>query len=425
MGLRRVWPFALFAVLLLGAGLRLVWPLDIEYKADEAWTFLHTQQARHSSSWRGMPSSVSLPNPGMSLWVFQLLAWVAGAHDPPALARAVQVLDSAALFLLVALACWLLPRQEREAWRWAAALAAVNPLAVLFHRKIWPPSVLPVLTLTMLAGWWRRQHWWGAFLWGLVGICLGQIHMSGFFFAAGFAAWAFLWDRGGVCWKGWLAGTTLGALPLLPWAREVLTHLGQRPVRHIGWVHAFELKFWVRWITEPVGLGLDYSLDNEYGEFLGFPRLAGKPSNLIGLLHGLILIVALAILVRSLGSLWRRRHQGLARWVGRGSPTAFTQNAALWGYGVLLTVSTLSIYRHYLIVAFPLPFVWLARLALADPARPTDRRTGRAILLALCVLEFLLTAGFLSYIHTHPGGVAGDYGTPYRAQSTLPVPAAE
>ncbi len=149
------WPvLGIVLALVAGAGLRLIWPADIEYKADEAWTFEHSRQA--DLPWLGMPSSVDIPNPGMSLWVFIGLQRLSGAEDPPALARAVQCINIAALVLLVVFAFWYVPRSEREPWLWAAALVAVNPLAVLFHRKIWPPCVLPLLTLLMLYGWWYR-----------------------------------------------------------------------------------------------------------------------------------------------------------------------------------------------------------------------------------------------------------------------------
>src|SRR5262249_23742786 len=191
---RLSWPvLGIILALLAGASLRLIWPEDIEYKADEAWTFQHSRDA--ALPWLGMPSSVDIPNPGMSVWVFVLLQRLSGAADPPALARAVQLVNAAALVLLVCFAFPHVLRGEREPWLWAAALVAVNPLAVLFHRKIWPPCVLPLLTLAMLYGWWYRRRRGPAFVWGLVGVCLGQIHMAGFFFATRFVLWALLFDR--------------------------------------------------------------------------------------------------------------------------------------------------------------------------------------------------------------------------------------
>ena len=138
-----------------------------------------------------------------------------------------QIVNIAALLLLVGFAFRHVRREEREAWLWAAALVAVNPLAVLFHRKIWPPCVLPLLTLAMLYGWWYRQRRGAAFVWGFVGICLGQIHMAGFFFAAGFVLWALVFDRPWserVAWRSWLLGSVLGSLPMLPWLVHLLNH---------------------------------------------------------------------------------------------------------------------------------------------------------------------------------------------------------
>jgi hypothetical protein len=417
---RHIWPvIGILLALSAGASLRLIWADDIEYKADEAWTFQHSRDAE--LPWLGMPSSVEIPNPGMSLWVFMLLQRLCGAADPPALARAVQFLNVAALVLLVGFAFRHVPRGEREGWLWAAALVAVNPLAVLFHRKIWPPCVLPILTLAFLYGWWYRQHRGPAVLWGLLGVCLGQIHMAGFFFAGGFVLWALLFDRPWrerVAWRSWLVGCVLGALPLLPWLVHVLTHPSEHPINPQRWVHAFEMKFWIRWFTESFGLGIDYTFGPYFREFQRYPLLAGRPTYLAGALHWFLGGVALFLLVRAAVSLWRRRARWRELWVGRSSASAFTQNAALWGFGLLLTVSSFSIHRHYMIVLFPLEFLWVARLALTpDCASARALRFGRAALLALCMAQFFLSASMLSYIHTRQNFAGTEYGIPYGAQT--------
>ncbi|HEY7329650.1 MAG TPA: hypothetical protein VH592_18570 [Gemmataceae bacterium] len=430
--------------LLAGASLRLIWPADIEYKADEAWTFQHSQD--EELPWLGMPSSVDIPNPGMSLWVFMALQRLSGAADPPALARATQFLNVIALVLLVGFALSCVPRGEREAWLWAAALVAVNPLAVLFHRKIWPPCVLPMLTLAMLYGWWNRQRRVPAFLWGLLGVCLGQIHMAGFFFAGGFVLWALLFDRtphpnpppqggreqigslppcgGGlglreckcVAWRSWLLGSLLGALPMLPWLIHLVSHPSERPINPHRWVHAFELKFWVRWCTESFGLGINYTFGPYFREFLGHPVVGGCPTYLVAVLHVFVVSAAILLMLRAAARLWRQRPRWRELWIGRDSASAFTQNAALWGFGLLLTLSCFSIHRHYMIVLFPLEFLWVARLALATDTGPRSIRLGRALLLSLCCAQFLLSANMLTFIHSRQNFTGTEYGVPYGAQ---------
>jgi hypothetical protein len=456
--------FGVILALVVGAGLRLVWPEDIEYKADEAWTFEHSRDAE--LPWLGMPSSVDIPNPGMSLWVFVLLQRLSGAADPPALARAVQLTNVAALVLLVCFAFRCVPRGEREAWLWAAALVAVNPLTVLFHRKIWPPCVLPLLTLAMLYGWWHRRRRGPAFVWGLVGVCLGQIHMAGFFFAAAFVLWALLFDRpphptlspsGGegrvrgrerVAWRSWLLGSILGALPMLPWMVHLLTHPSARPDNPHRWVHACEMKFWIRWFSESFGLGIDYTFGPYFREFMGYPLVSGHPTYLVGLLHGLLVGLALLLLARAAVVLWRRRERWREQCIGRDSASAFTQNAALWGFGLLLTLSSFSIHRHYMIVLFPLEFLWVARLALASgppsPPTPLPRSggegsrllpsppsggsgvggeggvyLGRVLLLSLWCAQFLISANMLAYIHARQDFADAEYGIPYGAQCAV------
>src|SRR5262249_8844333 len=93
----RFWPIGLVVALLAGASLRLVWVEDMEYKADEIYMFEQTQKASRDEPWLGMESGVGLRNPGMSVWIFLLLAKVTGAEEPTALCRVVMVLNIGAI----------------------------------------------------------------------------------------------------------------------------------------------------------------------------------------------------------------------------------------------------------------------------------------------------------------------------------------
>jgi hypothetical protein len=167
-------------VLAAGAALRFVYPTDFEWKGDERWTFDHSQLMRDGGAWPwvGMPTSLGTPNPGMSLWVFAGLAALFKVGTPPELARAVASLNVIALLAFVFFAFAALPKEHREPWLWAAAMWAVNPMAVVFERKIWPPCVLPLGTVAFIAAWHFRQHIAVAFAWGLLGALMSQIHIS-------------------------------------------------------------------------------------------------------------------------------------------------------------------------------------------------------------------------------------------------------
>src|SRR4051812_14302314 len=139
----------LILALAAGIALRLVWPADMEFKNDEFYTFERTQHVGVSEPWpwTGMSNSADVPHPGMSVWAFVALARLTGAHDPVALNAACMAVNAAALLLLALFIRRVVPPTEREIWWWALALVAVNPMAVLFHRKIWPPSMLPAVSV--------------------------------------------------------------------------------------------------------------------------------------------------------------------------------------------------------------------------------------------------------------------------------------
>lgn len=429
----------LFLAVAVGAALRLVWIDDIEYKADEEWTYHHAQSAGRTEplSWVGMPSSAGPENPGMSLWAFVPLArW---SDDPTDLARGIAWLSVASIILLIVFAACCVDRGEREAWFWAAALVSVNPLAVLHHRKIWPPCLLPPLVVLFLICWWHRRRRLPAFAWGVLGALIGQIHLGAFFFTAGFALWSWLWQRRPpgpglpdesssgrskaprqVAWKSWLAGSIIASLSLIPWLIHVTTVSTQPRLTKIKWARALEFKHVTRWLTEPLGVGLDHALGNDYFDFLRQPIWQGRPTYLVAALHLVSIAAGVAIGLRAVGV---ARGQGI-RWRGlllsRGSPTELLCNAAFWGYGLLLALSCLPIHRHYMIIVYPLEALWFAYLAFAPGGQVVAGNIGRRLLATMVICQALLSASFLVYVH-HKQTIDGDYGVAYGSQqSNLP-----
>jgi hypothetical protein len=302
---------------------------------------------------------------------------------------------------------------EREPWLWAVGLASVNPMAIQLQRKIWAQSMLPLLCVATLVGWWHRARAWGAFLWGSVGVLLGQIHMSGFFLFGGFSLWAALFDRAGVRWRWWSAGTLLGALPMIPWVLHVFGAPGEGGSP--GWKELFRFRFWGHWTGEAIGFHVGRSLGmRAFWHFLSTPVIGGRGSWLVGVLHLVLYAAVLVIFWVGARAVWARRSEWKTLWIGRGSESAFTVSAALWGFGILLTLAMMGVARHYLIVAFPLNVLWLARLALARPA------VGRRALLLVGAAQMAIALAFLSYVHRYGGAPDGDYGVAYSRQLSPP-----
>jgi len=406
-GVSRNFTLLLLASLLLGILYRNVWIGDMEWKGDQ-WTLFQGTQSGPSWPWAGMPSSVGLPNPGMSQWVFTALARLTGLYEPLALERSVMLVNTLAITLLLLFALRLPEDQERPAWLWAAALATVNPGAVQLQRVIWAQSTLPLFSLTTLFGWWNRHTWWGAFLWGAVGACLGQIHMSGFFFAGGLALWTARFDRPPTPaprWRWWFLGSALTAWPVIPWAATALA--GPRGAQH----YHLGLQFWSRWLGDVAGLATERSLGRPgFIAWLGEPVWSGHRTFVVGLLMAFSISLALVAIIGAARRLWPRRREW-RELVGGNSSTGRVQNAAFLGFGLLVTLAGLRVFPHYLIVAFPLTYLWLARAALQLPQ-------GRRLLGGIWVAHALLAAAFLLHIHVNGGSPGADYGVTYLRQTT-------
>ncbi len=343
-------------------------------------------------------------NPGMSVWVLAALSKISRASTPPELARAVQILNLLGLLALAFFSFRVLPEAEGVPWRWATVLAAVNPFAVLFHRKIWAQCTLPFFCVLFWMAWHRRQGRMGAFFLGFLGVCLGQIHMSGFFLAGGVFLWTLLHDRR-FRWGFWFLGFLAGAVPLLPWLR----HLAAEPGNGFGLSNLLWIlypKFWFYWVTDSLGLGLNYSLKTlHYLDFMRYPLLAGKATYLVAAAHAVLLAAGILIAI----SAWKNR--GFLPTVSHSPKTGLALGSVFLASGVLMTLSSHQVFRHYLIMSFPLEWVWLSRLGLREP------RLGPRWLMAIWTAQLFVSASFLLYIHANHGDPIGDYGIAYLFQS--------
>ena len=404
----------LAAAIVAGSIFRLIWLRDVEYKADEIWAFTQVQAFWHTHILPpvGVPSSAGLPHPGLNIWGFIAISALLPTIGPLELTRAVQIINIVAIIALAIFVQMAVDRSEREPWRWSVALLSVNPLSVLFSRKLWAQDLLPLFTLGFLAGWWYRRRRWGAFLWGLMGALLGQVHLTGFVFAAAFFLFVLVFDRRTVRWVAWFGGSLVGLVPLLPWLLAI--GKGGEPVKPVQFNDP--LIPFGDWIDYALGLDLHQPLGDNFTAFLAFPRIYLYPSYLAGaLMAGIVAIFVM--LVRRLGRrLAVERTQTAALLLGMRSSTSLALNAAFFGYCALLAAMSQPVYLHYMIVASPLPALWVAWMARAGTGPGAgSAANARGLLAALVIAQASLTVLFLLYIH-QTQIIHGDYGTAFGSQ---------
>ena len=388
------WDRAVWVFMILGTLLRVMWPLDMEWKFDEKWMFakgVAIAQGRDAWPWVGMPSGVGMRNPGMSIWPFALIAYV--ADTPIGMNTVIQWLNALGLW---AFALWVhktWPKEHRALGMWGLALYAVTPLAVLFSRKIWAQDVLVLLVVPWLWGHRARQSWWGAGAWGLCGALLGQIHMSGFFAAAALLLVTCAQDR--LRWSvgGWLVGSVLGSLTLLPWIQYVLSP-ESRGASQAG----FSPAYFIQALRHAWGLSLEYPLGRSYHTLLRGPLIAGIETQLAQLArYGLLLLLTWGLIARALdGKQLLRLPEVVYTYAGCAACT-----------GLLMIAARVQVYEHYLIVLGPMLHITAAWLLFKR----------RAAVLLLCTLQAFLTVCFMLFIHARGGAAEADYGKTYRTQT--------
>jgi hypothetical protein len=404
-----------FIVIAIGVILRLVWTSDMEWKSDEQWMYkkAHEVAATGEIPPVGMPSGGGIVNPGMSVGVFAAIAEF--TDDPISMDRVVQVVNVIALLGFLLFALKKVDLSERDIWLAGIALAAINPLAVIYSRKIWAQDVLPIFSFLLILGNANRNKHYGAFLWGCIGALIGQIHMSGFFFAGGIFIYTIFYDRyhhKPIRWLAWLAGTIVGGFPLIWWVQYILTNHQQS---FQSWTHIFEFGFYLHWLLDSHGLDIAAaSARKEIVDFIKEPVIGGIATYLIALAHA-ILLGALLLTGRYLYMYIRRvlpllKKDHITKYLfGSTSLLRFYLFSILIGLGVLLTLSGTVIPPHYIICAIPFQYIFLAKIF----------HEKRRVFLAIILTQLFITVTFLSYVHIHGGMQRGDYGKTYQSQSEI------
>ena len=408
---------ALFAcALACGIVLRLLWPADMEWKADEQRMFTWASAIGVTEPWPpiGMASGVAVPNPGLSVWIFVPLARAAG--DPVALVQLVQLGNVVALLgFAIFGASRAFSAPARQLWFAGLALMSVNPIAIVLARKIWAQSLLPVFGVAMLAAHAGRSSWAGAFIWGLAGALTGQIHMSGFFLQAALVlftvASTFRWKANEANesaprtrWSAWAVGSAVGAIPLWPWALVLLRSESQFAR---DWIATLVPRAPYTWLVDSLGIDTPYVYRPESLWFLAEPRIGGVPTYGMAVAHAALVGIAFYCLVRWVKSIRRprlvssREDGNLWLWI----------HAAAFGMTALLMLAGVRARTHYLVIAYPLPFVWLAWLLLTHGSTRLYRTT--------LALQLAITITLMLQVHRDGGVANGAYGRSYRAQSVV------
>ena len=379
-------------IILAGAVLRCIWPMDMEWKFDEQEMFRLAGDAwKNGFPLMGMPSGAGLPNAGFSVWPFALLY---GIHPTPLfMGMGVQWLNVLALCLMVYCALQY-EHPFRNILLWGLAAYAVSIMPVLFSRKIWAQDLLPLFVAGI---WWcylNRHKGWILSLLGLVLVLAGQLHLSGFFYAAGFGLALLLFGRLRLKDWGWIAAGALpGLLLAIKWI-QVITQQGGG-ISHLN--NIFKLEFWLRLLTDTPGINIYYTAAGEVSSFAKYPLGLHLP-----------LMLAVGIVVFILYAVIKRLASGIKR-PAKGHPLMFLLLGFVVFPGLLMTFSGIPVRSHYMIGA--LPFGSMAIAWFMDNVRLKKLR----LQLLWVIMQLVFTVLFLIYVHQKQV-IHGDYGSTYRLQ---------
>ncbi len=411
MTLRFGWRSATCLCLLVGALARFAWIGDVEYKDDEDQVFQYTQAIHATDLWPALGQTSGLRelrHPALGVWSFAALARLLRLHTPLAVTLSVSALSLIAVALLFWFAWRVVPVSQRDVWLWTAALASINLVAIVNGRKMWIPSLLPPFSVVLLIAWSYRHTTAGALMWGIVGALIGQIHMTGFFYAAAVLIGTALFARKSARWRAWLAGSAWGVIPAFAWLSyvwvrrsDLLDHASTFP-RVLSGFDFFRMAFDIS-----LSQTAEFNIGSYFHEYLAYPVLLGVSTQGV---HGarfcLYAIGILALVVASVATLRKLGDSAARRSLTDSHLCLF--NAAL--AGILMSASGVPNSPHHHLMVFPLAYLWIPMAVIAYLPRP------RIWLAAVWMGSAVCTLAFLQFIHQHCGAPNADYGVAYRCQ---------
>ena len=404
----------LAGLMLVGLGLRVLWPRTTVFCEDQARA---CALAEDISAGRfptgGLVNSGKFRNPPGFVYLLGG-AWALRPGPETLLG-----LTMGANLLAWAVAVWLTAKWAGRAvaW-WAGALLATAPWAIHYCRWIWAQDLLfPAAVVVYLCFWlWleRGRNWaaGGAVL--AMGV-LVQIHLAGVVLAVA-GVLVLLWMRPRVPWRWALPAAGLAGASFLPWllGGNLTSPEGNRT----GYEHV--------WRVVPAAMmsvsGAFWQLEfrEGFGRFaagLGWRRWVYEAAN------GVSILLLLGGMVAGVARLVRLRGESLSA-----RQKALAAVAAL-AVAIVLAFMLLGIRTSptYLPMWYPLPFVLMAAWWTRLLGRVRSR-SRRAVLCGVLLGTMLLHCGFfaeqLAYIRRNGGVPGSPLGGSYRAmvRDLAPLP---
>jgi uncharacterized membrane protein YecN with MAPEG domain len=397
----------------------------IEFKLDEATAVDLARRVLGGNVLSvGIRSSVGAYNPPLFAYLtaVPLALW----DDPRAATAFVGVLAVAAVVLTYVV---LRPRFGVLVALGAAVLFATAPWSVLYGRKLWAQSVLPLATTALLWSMFtvleRARTRAVAFI--PIFLCLAfQLNFTALTLVIP-AVILLLYRARDVHWPAFALGLGGAALLLAPWLYHEMTN-GFEDVSALisGAPESGDEPGSANTVRESfrlIGIGdWDYVAGGNLPAFVTHAglswRLARGASLVAGSLFVLGLVTCALCVVRSV------RTSPRWPWLALNPGSARRALLLVWLAGVWLGLPAADrLYPHYLIVTFPVVF-GIQAIALSDLVGAVPRVRHVAPIGAIAVLV-LVSAAFTEFtLSFHRflndlGGTPGDYGVVYRDKADL------
>jgi hypothetical protein len=388
----------------LGIILRLIYPYDIEYKADQEEMILDMIRFQDLGEIKyiGAQSSTNFYNFGLTNWIFYLISYF--STSPVFVSMGLVFINSISLVSFYFIISKIeLDHAEREIWFYSLALMSVSLIPILLSRNIWGPSLMPAFSFAIIYFYFRAKN--SSINYLLLGFSLilaSQIHLSGIilnFYFSIYVVINLIYKKNFKVLCFFIMGQWIGMIGMIPWLIKFMSNIPSTSLNS-NTEYIKDLK--ILWYHFYNGLGLDlsYILSDYKTIFLKYPILFSSYTYLNKLIYFSITAIASCSIIYYLYD----RIKSKSYSINLRSKTNIFLLISFLVYCTMFGLK-LRLFPHYFPLTYPFIFLLVFKIVRFKWFR-----------FLVILLNLVLSYNFMTYIHYTGGHTDSYYGKTYQSK---------
>lgn len=394
-----------FIFLVIGIILRLIFPYDIEYKADQIEMLMDMQLFKEQGmvKYIGAQSSAGYPNFGLTNWIFYLISYI--TISPVGVSMILAIMNCFGLIYFYKITPQLSEKNsEIELWYYAFSLLSISLIPITLARNIWGPSLLSFFSFGIIHTFFTRKksskiH----FILGALLILVSQIHLLGLVLnliiscIVLFESFKFNTKKNGLMF---IIGQVIFSIGMIPWIHRMYNSYPQILTINSSIDYIKDYKIIWHGIYNGFGLDLGYTLGKYAEIFLQFPKIETWYSYFYFIIYYLIFGIAIFSLI--LFCIHTMKIKTIKFNLQISSNQWLIIGFMVYSFTFL---AKMRLFSHYYPLTYP--FIYLLSIKLM--------RGNKVLIYLTLIFNLILSIGFIVFIHDTGGFIDSYFGKTYNS----------